>query len=61
MVNEVCSKCDSRDLDRGHTIGCGPHFWYGSDRGCYVSGPGREFKVPVCLDCEYAEFYLDIE
>ena len=55
MVNEVCSKCDSRDLDRGHTIGCG------SDRGYYVSDPVRGFKVPVCLDCGYAEFYLDVE
>lgn len=61
MVNEECPKCGSRNLDMGHTIGCGPHFGYESDRECYVSGPVREFRVQVCLDCGYAEFYLDVE
>ena len=59
MKKRKCPKCGSENLDAGHIIG--ERIGYESDSECYFSGPMREFKVHVCLDCGYAELYLDVE
>lgn len=59
MRKEKCPKCGSENLDTGHIIG--EHIGYESDNECYFTGPMREFKVRVCLDCGYSEFYVDVE
>ncbi|MDD3245707.1 MAG: hypothetical protein PHF18_02380 [Methanosarcina sp.] len=59
MKKRKCPKCGSENLDAGHIIG--ERIGYESDSECYFSGPMREFKVHVCLDCGYTELYLDVE
>lgn len=59
MKKRKCPKCGSENLDTGHITG--ERIGYESDNECYFTGPMREFKVHVCLDCGYAEFYVDVE
>lgn len=59
MEKGKCLKCGSENLDTGHIIG--ERIGYESDSECYFTGPMREFKVHVCLNCGYVEFYVDVE
>jgi predicted nucleic-acid-binding Zn-ribbon protein len=59
MKKGKCPKCGSENLDTGHIIG--ESIGYESDNECYFTGPMREFKVNLCSDCGYAEFYVNIE
>lgn len=58
MKQGKCPKCGSKNLDTGHIIG--ERIGYESDNECYFTGPMRDFKVYVCLNCGYAEFYVGI-
>lgn len=59
MKKGKCPKCGSENLDPGHIIG--ERIGYESDSECYFTGPMREFKVYVCLDCGFTEFYVDVK